>query len=206
MCGIGQIEISVRVNAVTRNHGSCSIQVILLFLDRIFPRGVAAHKNAPARGFAARYQPKSNSALWSCKRRLVSLCIFYRYPARVLEISPFALKKPATATASLSGASFSLRIKRKTRVTLECKGSRKGENWKAVFFIERDVWVLGSTCSASYDPASIQANVLPLNVPKESLLGGVTTEVFRVIFLQFLSLWDTGNWPLKRWWPLKRKK
>ena len=30
MCRIGQIKISVRVNAVTRNHGSCSIQVIFV--------------------------------------------------------------------------------------------------------------------------------------------------------------------------------
>ena len=30
MCGIGQIKMSVRENAVTRNHGSCSIQVIFV--------------------------------------------------------------------------------------------------------------------------------------------------------------------------------
>ena len=46
------------------------------------------------------------------------------------------------------------------------------------FHRKRRLGTIGSTCSASYDPASIQANVLPLNVPKGSLLGGVATEEF----------------------------
>ena len=65
-----------------------------------------------------------------------------------------------------------------TRATREYKGPREGDKRKAVFFTERDVWVLGSTCSASYEPAIMQASVLPLNVPKGSLFEGVATEEF----------------------------
>ena len=133
MCGIGQTEISVRVKAVTPNHGSCSIQVLFV----------------PGLGFSLvasllTKTPRLEALPLATSRKAIRcsdlasagysfLCIFYRYPARVLEISPFALKKPASATASFSGASFfvsffALRFSsRETRATLECKGPREGE-------------------------------------------------------------------------------
>ena len=192
MCGIGQTEISVRVKAVTPNHGSCSIQV--LFVPGLGFSLVASllTKTPRLEALPLATSRKQFGAL-ILQALVIVFCLFFIDTPRVSSKFPRLLWKNRLLLQPPSQAlRFSKRVERETRATLECKGPREGEKWKAVFFIERDVWVLGSTRTASYDPASIKANVLPLNVPKGSLLGGVATEEFTVIFLQFLSLW--GNW------------